>query len=123
MNKEKLINIYRNMNKQEVVNNIIEDLLYFRDLEGIVYTNINTKTGEISVRFSSYPHDFENCVCLCKYETGHLEEALPSPSDLPDSIRYAEDDVAEYFRAYGMDIFEFISEDELINELDQRFSK
>lgn len=122
MNKEKLINIYRNMNRKEIVDDIIEDLLYFRDLEGIIYANLNVKTGDISVRFSSYPHDFENCICLSKYETGHLEEALPSPSDLPEHIRCAEDDIAEYFKTYGMDIIEFISEKEFIKELENKIN-
>lgn len=123
MNKEKLINAYRGINKKEVVDEMVSNLLYFRNIEGMVYVELELETGDINVEFSSSSNpvpDFDKSICLSVYTTGNLEEALPSLSDLPDEIKNADDDVAEYFRIYGMDIFEFISEEEFKNQLEAR---
>ena len=117
LEKKTLQKIYRNMNKKEIVNEMLNDLLYFRDFDGIVYAKLDIETGEIETNYASKSNlpNYEGSICLCEYETGHLEEVIPP--DIPKHIKDADDVIAEWFKNYAIDIFEFISEEEFTSKL------
>lgn len=121
LGKKVLKKIVAKMDRKAIADKMIAELLYWRGTEGTVFTELDMNTGDIEVDFRADASPrllMEHGIWLSQITTHNIEE-IPPASDLPDFIVNAEDDVAEYYKTYAVDIIEFIDEVNLDKQIEK----
>lgn len=127
LSKTEIKNIITDLDRKELADKIVNIALDERAWKGCVYAELDIKTGKIEVYFhadSNIEPAKEEGIWIAWFRNDHLEELLPSESDLPDEIVEADDEVAAYLKAYSkelmdLDIIHFISQGALEMKLEE----
>ena len=105
LDKNKIIEIIENINKEELTGEMVELALEFRGIDGVVYAELDIETGDIKVNFradSSLKPEKEKGLWIAQFITNNMEEI---PEDLPEDLGKIRDEdgdyvVAEFYRRY-----------------------
>lgn len=105
LDKNKIIEIIRNVNKENLTGEMVELALEFRGIDGVVYAELDIETGDIEVNFRAdfkAKPEVEKGLWIATFDTYNMEEI---PDDLPEDLGKLRDEdgdyvVAEFYRRY-----------------------
>lgn len=110
LNKDEIFEIIKSVDKNKLALEMIEEALSFRGIDGVVFAEMDVKTGDINVKFRAnfqLKPEVEKGLWIAQFTTENMDEI---PDDLEDEIKNAEDSVAEFYRRYPTYYVEFFED-------------
>lgn len=110
LNKDEIFEIIKSVDKNKLALEMIEETLSFSGIDGVVFAEIDVKTGDINVKFRAnwqLKPEVEKGLWIAQFTTENMDDI---PDDLEDEIKNAEDSVAEFYRRYPAYYVEFFED-------------